>query len=312
MTMITPSYLGETIEYSSLHACRSTLEDPTTQAVIGRLGECNDPRFELIMTSLITHLHDFVREVKLTESEWHTAVQFLTDVGKTCTDKRQEFILLSDTLGVSVLVITLNHPADQGTAESTVLGPFYWEGAPELPRGSNLAEGVKGEPAFYSGRVLSVDGRPIENALLDIWSGNGEGYYDMQLPEEMGMKARGRIRTDSEGRYWFRSLKPTFYPVPTDGPVGRMLYKMGRHPYRPGHIHMIVSAPGHLPVTTHLFVAGSQYLDSDAVFGMKESLVARFERHSPGTDPNGDRIDTPFYTVKYDFRLRPADAALAR
>ena len=292
-----------------MNTMREFNENSITQAVIERLAECNDPRFKLILTSLVTHLHDFVREVKLTESEWLAAVQFLTDVGKTCTDKRQEVILLSDTLGVSVLVITLNHPADQGSVESTVLGPFYWEGAPELPRGSNLAEGVKGEPTFYSGRVLSVDGRPIENALLDIWSGNGEGYYDMQLPEEMGMKARGRIRTDSEGRYWFRSLKPTFYPVPTDGPVGLMLRKMGRHPYRPGHIHMIVSAPGHLPVTTHLFVAGSPYLDSDAVFGMKESLVAQFDRHPPGVDPNGDVIDTPFYTVEYDFRLRPAAAA---
>jgi hydroxyquinol 1,2-dioxygenase len=292
-----------------MNSMREFNENSITQAVIERLAECNDPRFELILTSLVTHLHDFVREVKLTESEWLAAVQFLTDVGKTCTDKRQEVILLSDTLGVSVLVITLNHPADQGSVESTVLGPFYWEGAPELPRGSNLAEGVKGEPTFYSGRVLSVDGRPIENALLDIWSGNGEGYYDMQLPEEIGMKARGRIRTDSEGRYWFRSLKPTFYPVPTDGPVGVMLRKMGRHPYRPGHIHMIVSAPGHLPVTTHLFVAGSPYLDSDAVFGMKESLVAQFDRHPPGVGPNGDVIDTPFYTVEYDFRLRPAAAA---
>ena len=281
-------------------------EKSITQAVLGRLAECNDPRFEVILTSLVTHLHDFVREVELTESEWISAIQFLTDVGKACTDKRQEFILLSDTLGVSVLVITLNHPAHQGSTESTVLGPLYWEGAPELARGSNLAAGVEGEPTFYSGRVLSVDGSPLENAVLDIWSGDGEGYYDMQRPEEVGMKARGRIRTDTEGRYWFRSLKPTFYPVPTDGPVGRMLRKMGRHPYRPGHIHMIVSAPGHLPVTTHLFVAESQYLDSDAVFGMKESLVAQFERHPPGVDPNGDHIGTPFYTVEYDFRLRPA------
>ena len=283
-------------------------EKSITQAVLGRLAECNDPRFKIILTSLVTHLHDFVREVELTESEWISAIQFLTDVGKACTDKRQEFILLSDTLGVSVLVITLNHPAHQGSTESTVLGPFYWEGAPELARGSNLAAGVEGEPTFYSGRVLSVDGSPLENAVLDIWSGDGEGYYDMQRPEEVGMKARGRIRTDTEGRYWFRSLKPTFYPVPTDGPVGRMLRKMGRHPYRPGHIHMIVSAPGHLPVTTHLFVAESQYLDSDAVFGMKESLVAQFERHLPGVDPNGDHIGTPFYTVEYDFRLRPAAA----
>jgi hydroxyquinol 1,2-dioxygenase len=276
-----------------------------TQAVIRRLSECDDPRFAWVMTSLITHLHDFVRKVQLTEPEWLAAIRFLTDVGRTCTDQRQEFILLSDTLGVSVLIITLNHPADQGSVESTVMGPFYWEGAPDLARGSNLAEGVQGEPTIYSGLVLSADGRPLENALLDIWSGDGEGNYDMQMPGETGMKARGRIRTDAAGRYWFRSIKPTFYPVPTDGPVGLMLRKMGRHPYRPGHIHMIVSAQGHFPVTTHLFVAGSPYLDSDAVFGMKESLVARFERHPPGVGPNGERMDTPFYTVNYDFRLRP-------
>ena len=284
-------------------------EQSITQAVIERLAACEDPRFVRIMTSLVTHLHEFVREVKLTESEWFTAIQFLTEVGKACTDKRQEFILLSDTLGVSVLVITLNHPVHDGSVESTVQGPFYWEGAPELPCGSNLAEGVKGEPAFYSGRVLSTDGTPLPNALLDIWSGDGEGNYDMQLPGEAGMKARGRIRTDSAGRYWFRSIRPTFYPVPTDGPVGQMLRKMGRHPYRPGHVHMIVSAPGHLPVTTHLFVAGSRYLDSDAVFGMKESLVVEFERHPPGVGADGERLDTPFYTVNYDFRLRPAVAA---
>jgi hydroxyquinol 1,2-dioxygenase len=280
-------------------------EQSITQAVIERLAQSEDPRFKQVMTSLVTHLHDFVRDVRLTENEWIGAIQFLTNVGKTCSEKRQEFILLSDTLGVSVLVITLNHPADQGSAESTVLGPFYWEGAPDLPCGSNLAQGVKGEPAFYSGRVLSADGQPLANALLDIWSGDGDGDYDMQIPGETGMKARGRIRTDAEGRYWFRSIRPTFYPVPTDGPVGEMLRKMGRHPYRPGHIHMIVSAHGHRPVTTHLFVAGSKYLDSDAVFGMKESLVAQFDRHPPGTCPDGERLDVPFYTVKYDFRLRP-------
>ena len=282
-------------------------EKSITQAVIARLSECNDPRFKRVLSSLVTHLHDFVRDVKLTEPEWLAAIEFLTAVGKTCTDKRQEFILLSDTLGVSVLVITLNHPADKGSAESTVLGPFYWEGAPDVPLGSNLAEGVKGEPAFYSGRVLGVNARPLENALLDIWSGDGEGNYDMQIPGETAMKARGRIRTDADGRYWFRSIRPTFYPVPTDGPVGDMLRRMGRHPYRPGHIHMIVSAAGYLPVTTHLFVAGSQYLDSDAEFGMKESLVAQFERHPPGIAPGGERLDTPFYTVNYDFQLRSAD-----
>ena len=281
-------------------------ERSITQAVIGRLAECPDLRFKEVMTSLVTHLHDFVREVNLTESEWMAAIQFLTDVGQACTEKRQEFILLSDTLGVSVLVITLNHPAEEGSVESTVMGPFYWKNAPDLPLGSNLSAGVKGEPTFYSGRVLSVTGKPLENALLDIWSGDGEGNYDMQIPGESGMKARGRIRTDAQGRYWFRSIKPTFYPVPTDGPVGVMLRRMGRHPYRPGHIHMIVSAAGYSPVTTHLFVADSQYLDSDAVFGMKESLVVRFERHDAGVGPDGQQMDTPFYTVNYDFRLRPA------
>ena len=275
-----------------------------TQAVINRLSECRDPRFKQVMTSLVTHLHDFIRDVRLTEQEWISAIQFLTAVGKTCTDKRQEFILLSDTLGASILVITLNHPSEQGSVESTVLGPYYWEGAPERALGSDLAEGVKGEPTFYSGRVLDVEGKPIAGALLDIWSGDGEGNYDMQLPGEVEMRARGRIRTDAQGRYWFRSIRPNFYPVPTDGPVGDMLRAMGRHPYRPGHIHMIVSAEGHEPVTTHLFVAASPYLDSDAVFGMKQSLVVPFERHEPGSLPSGERMDVPYYSAKYDFRLR--------
>jgi len=280
-------------------------EASITRAVIDRLSDCDDPRFVRVMSSLITHLHDFVRDVQLTEAEWIAAIQFLTDVGQTCTDKRQEFILLSDTLGVSVLVITLNHPTRGEATDSTVLGPFYWEGAPEMPLGSNLGEGVKGEPAFYSGRVLSADGSPLQNAVLDIWSGDGDGVYDMQMADS-GMKARGRIRTDKDGRYWFRSIKPTFYPVPTDGPVGRMLRKMGRHPNRPGHMHMIVSAAGHLPVTTHLFVADSDYLDTDAVFGMKESLVVQFARHPAGAAPDGSRVETPFYTVGYDFRLSKA------
>lgn len=281
-------------------------EKQITAAVLARMEQCADARFREVMRSLVSHLHDFVREVRLTEEEWMSAIQFLTDTGKACTDKRQEFILLSDTLGVSILVITLNHPAVDGTTDSTVLGPYYREGAPEMPHGANLAQGVKGEPAFYSGRVLGSDGTPIAGALLDVWSGDGEGTYDMQMEGEADMKARGRIRTDAEGRYAFRSIKPECYPVPTDGPVGRMLRKMGRHPMRPGHIHMIVSAPGCHAVTTHLFAAGSEYLDSDAVFGVKESLVTGFRRHPPGTAPDGTRIDVSYYTVNYDFRLRRA------
>lgn len=281
-------------------------EHDITRAVLARMEHCEDPRFREVMSALVTHLHDFVREVKLTEAEWFTAIGFLTDTGRTCTDKRQEFILLSDTLGVSMLVITLNHPADDGTTDSTVLGPYYWEGAPELPAGANLAEGVKGEPAFYSGRVLASDGSPIANAVLDIWSGDGEGTYDMQMEGDVGMKARGRIRTDAQGRYRFRSIKPSYYPVPDDGPVGRMLRRMGRHPMRPGHIHMIVSAPGYRPVTTHLFAAGSEYIDSDAVFGVRESLVTGFEKHPAGIAPDGTVMDVPYYTVDFDFRLKAA------
>jgi hydroxyquinol 1,2-dioxygenase len=281
-------------------------ESSITQAVIDRLGECPDPRFKQVMTSLVTHLHDFVREVRLTEEEWINAINFLTGVGKTCTDKRQEFILLSDTLGVSILVISLNHPPTDGSAESTVLGPYYWPGAPERALGSDLAQDVRGEPTFYSGRVLDVDGRPIAGALLDVWSGDGEGNYDMQLPGDPQMRARGKLRTDEKGRYWFRSIRPNFYPVPTDGPVGAMLRAMKRHPYRPGHIHMIVSADGYEPVTTHLFVARSPYIDSDTVFGMKRSLLVEFKRHEPGTAPDGTRMSTPYFTAEYDFRLRRA------
>jgi hydroxyquinol 1,2-dioxygenase len=281
-------------------------ERSITAAVLARMDQCTDARFREVMSSLVTHLHDFVREVKLTDAEWIGAIQFLTDVGKTCTDRRQEFILLSDTLGVSILVITQNHPASGGATDSTVQGPYYWEGAPEMPLGADLAVGVKGEPAFYSGRVLSSDGSPIAGAVLDIWSGDGEGTYDMQMEGEVGMLARGRIRTDAQGRYYFRSIKPNFYPVPTDGPVGRMLDRMGRHPMRPGHIHMIVSAPGHRPVTTHLFAAGSEYIDSDAVFGVKESLVTAFAKHPAGKAPDGSAISTPYYTVHYDFGLQRA------
>lgn len=279
-------------------------ERSITAAVLARMDQCSDARFRQVMSSLVTHLHDFVREVKLTDAEWFAAIQFLTETGKTCTERRQEFILLSDTLGVSILVITLNHPASGGTTDSTVMGPYYWQGAPELPLGANLAIGVKGDPTFYSGRVLDPDGMPIAGALLDIWSGDGEGTYDMQMEDDVGMKARGRIRTDAQGNYSFRSIRPTHYPVPTDGPVGRMLGKMGRHAMRPGHIHMIVSAPGHHAITTHLFAAGSQYIDSDAVFGVKDSLVTPFASHPPGVAPDGTHMDTPYYTVNYDFRLQ--------
>jgi hydroxyquinol 1,2-dioxygenase len=281
-------------------------EHDLTDAVIQQLAGCDDPRFRTVMTSLVRHLHDFVREVELSEAEWMTAIRFLTRVGQACNDKRQEFILLSDTLGVSILVDAINHRQSTGAVESTVLGPFYWEGAPELPLGADIANGAKGEPTFYAGRLLTLEGEPIAGGVLDVWSGDGEGTYDMQMPGQAEMLCRGKFRTDAEGGYRFRSIRPVYYPIPTDGPVGDMLRKMGRHPNRPGHIHMIVSAPGYQTVATHLFVKDAPYLDSDAVFAVKDSLVVPFERHGPGRAPDGAVMDVPFYTCEYDFRLAPA------
>ena len=280
-----------------------------TDAVIARMAECQDPRFEQVMTSLIRHLHAFARDVDLKGDEWFKAIEFLTACGKACDDKRQEFILLSDTLGLSMLVVALEHArALKGRSgatpptDATVQGPFYWEGAPELPRGSDIAEGVAGEPALYTGRVTDLEGKPLEGALLDVWSGDGEGVYDMQR-EDGGMRARARIRTDAEGRYWFWSIRPTYYPVPDDGPVGVMLRKMGRHPNRPGHIHMKVSAPGHKEVTTHLFVKGSPYLDSDAVFGVKDSLIVPFTRTDDTAKAKQLGLANPFFTAEHEFVL---------
>lgn len=284
---------------------RNLTEDNLTDAVLAKLEGASDPRFKQIMTSLVRHLHAFVREVQLTEQEWATGIQFLTATGQKCDDKRQEFILLSDTLGVSMLVDAINHRKPSGATESTVLGPFYVAGAPELPIGADIAEGVEGEPTYFSGRVLSPDGKPITGAVLDLWSTDGEGWYDVQLGEAKGIRARAKIKTDGEGRYAFWTIKPVSYPIPTDGPVGKMLLMMGRHPYRPAHTHMIISAPGYDSVTTHVFVEGDKYIDSDAVFGVKNSLVSEFARHEAGTAPDGRRMNKPYYTVRYDFGLAP-------
>ncbi|MEJ8826520.1 dioxygenase [Variovorax humicola] len=287
-----------------------------TDEVIARLEGCTDARFKEVMTSLVRHVHDFVRSVDLTGDEWMQAIQFLTATGKACTDKRQEFILLSDTLGVSMLVVALAQaraseaPAGATPAtEATVQGPYYWAGAPERPLGYDIGEGVPGEPALYTGRVTDTDGCPLAGAVLDVWSGDGEGVYDMQMEGSGQMRARGVFRTDAQGRFWLWSIRPSFYPIPMDGPVGRMIERMGRDPNRPGHIHMIVSAEGHVPVTTHLFVADSPYIESDIVFGVRESLIVPFEQHAPGTAADGRAMSKPYWSAHYDFRLAPAKPA---
>ncbi len=290
-----------------------------TQAVLDRIDPNAVPRFTQVLTAVVQHAHALIREVDLKPDEWMNAIQFLTRVGQTCDDKRQEFILLSDTLGISMLVVALEQArrsaaaladatATQKPTEATVQGPFYWEGSPVLPLGSDIGEGMPGEPAYYTGRVTDTHGRALANCCVDVWSGDGEGVYDMQLGDEAGMRLRARFYTDEQGGYRFWSIKPTYYPVPADGPVGDMLRAMGRHPNRPGHVHMMVYAKGHVPLTTHLFAADSPYLDSDAVFGVRDSLIVPYAKHAPGTAPDGRVMKQAYHTAQYDFALAPAAA----
>jgi hydroxyquinol 1,2-dioxygenase len=287
-------------------------QEKLTQDVVAAFAKTPDPRLREIMTALVRHVHAFAREVDLTPEEWLAGIRFLTRTGQISTDKRPEFILLSDTLGLSMMIVSLAQARASRTGgateatEATVEGPFYWHGAPEVPLGGDIGEGVPGEPTFYMGRVTDTDGKPLKNALLDVWSGDGDGFYDSQIGTEM--KARGRFHTDAEGRYWFWSIRPNYYPVPNDGPVGDMLRATGRSIYRPGHIHMMVSAPAHVPVTTHLFVAGSPYIDSDVVFGVRPSLIVDFESHPAGQAPDGRTLDTPYWSAHYDFHLQPTAA----
>ena len=282
---------------------RNLTEGNLTEAVLAKLEGATDARFKEIMGSLIRHLHGFIREVDLTEREWLTAIQFLTATGKKCDDKRQEFILLSDTLGVSMLVDAINHRKPGGATETTVLGPFYVSDAKEMPMWADIAGDAPGGPAYVSGRVLDVDGKPIAGAVLDVWQTDGEGYYDVQRAGGNEQYARGKFTTVADGRYGFKTIKPVSYPVPTDGPVGKMLLGMGRHPYRPAHVHVIATAPGYDRVATHLFVEGDEYLDSDAVFGVKRSLVVNFKPRPAGLAPDGQKSAVPFCTAEFDFRL---------
>ena len=290
-------------------AHRNKTEDDITAEVLERFAGTPDPRLRQIMLGLVKHLHAFVKEVELTEAEWFQAIEALTEAGRMCSDKRQEFILFSDTLGVSMVVDLINHRKPDGATESTVFGPFHRLGAPELPAGGNIAPRDKtGTPTLVSGRVLDLDGKPIMDALLDVWQTQSSGLYDSQ-DEDLGgeLHMRGRFRTDAEGRYLIRTAMPVNYPIPSDGPVGRMLRAAGRHPWRPAHIHFVVSADGYEPVTTHIFDRRDEYLGSDAVFAVKDSLICDFEQHGSA---NGDAVRLglapPYYTATFDFRLKPA------
>ena len=286
---------------------RNIDEHNITAAVIARLADCENPRLKEIMTSLVTHLHDFAREVRLSESEWMQAIRFLTATGQKCSDTRQEFILLSDTLGLSMLVVAMNHALPPGATEATVFGPFHVDDAPRLKQGADLGGGAPGTPLFVDVKVRALDGTPIADAEIDVWQADDEGLYDVQRAE-LGdtRRARGVLRSDADGRVRFRALTPTAYPVPTDGPVGQMLVATGRHPWRPAHVHFMVRAAGFEPLVTHLFRDGDPYLDSDVVFGVRSSLIGDFVRHEKGPAPDGSKIRGPFYTLSHDFVLAPA------
>lgn len=283
---------------------RNLTEENLTRAVLAQIDVNTAPRTRVIAEALIQHLHAFVREVEPTEAEWMQGIEFLTRVGHICDESRQEFILLSDTLGVSMLVDAINHRRPSIATESTVLGPFHVTGAPELRMGANLAEGIQGgSPTFIQGRVLDEAGNPVEGARIDVWQVRADGLYDVQDLEQASMQMRGVFQTGADGRYHFRTALPVSYAIPDDGPVGDMLRAFGRHQWRPAHIHFIVSAPGYARVVTHLFVEGDPYLDSDAVFGVKNSLVVAFEEHPAGVAPDGTRTEGAFHTASYDFGL---------
>ena len=275
-----------------------------TDAVIGRLASCDNPRLKALLSSLVTHLHDFVRETRLTEEERMQGIAFLTDTGHMCTAERQEFILLSDTLGVSMLTVALNQARPAGATEATVFGPFHVADAPPVEAGADIARGAPGEPLFVDVEIVGLDGQPVAGASVDVWQADDDGLYDVQRPELGGeRRERGVLRTDAAGRTHFRTIVPTAYAVPTDGPVGRMLVASGRHPWRPAHVHFLIHASGFQTLTTHIFREPDAYLDSDVVFGVRSSLIGKFERHE-----RGPLAHAPYFTLSQRFVLAPQAA----
>lgn len=287
---------------------RNLTEANITEAVVQKI-KAKDPRLQQLMTSLVKHLHAFVREVELTEEEWFKAVDFLTRTGQKCDDKRQEFILLSDTLGISILVDAINHRISAGMSESTVFGPFWVQGANTLENGATIANGPeaeRGEPTVVHVKITDSHGNPISNALVDVWQADDEGHYDVQDPKQPQNNLRGIFKTDKDGMIWFKTIKPEAYPIPTDGPVGEMLLATGRHPMRPAHIHFMIQAEGFERLITHIFVEGDEYLESDAVFGVKDSLVTNFRRSDDTNEAKKYGFNVPFYQADYTFVLKPA------
>ena len=275
-------------------------EQELTETVVASFADTPDERLRTLMTALARHLHAFAREVRLTEAEWAAAIGFLTDAGHITDDKRQEFILLSDVLGLSMQTITINHAAAGDVTESTVLGPFFVAGSPAVEPGGDIAAGAPGEPCWVEGSVRDLDGKPIPGALLEVWEADEDGFYDVQYADTR-TAARGHLVADADGGFRFWALTPTPYPIPSDGPVGRLLAATGRSPMRAPHLHFMVSAPGFRTLITHIFVAGES-LGGDSVFGVRESLVTPFVR-SDGPTPDGRVVDGSWTQVRFDIVL---------
>lgn len=282
-------------------------EETLTAAVVAQI-KASDPRVQQVVSGLVRHLHAFLREVEPSEEEWLRGIDFLTRTGQKCDERRQEFILLSDALGVTALVDAINHRAGEDVTASTVTGPFYTP-SPALQNGAIIAcgpEWERGDWTLVHGSVCDAAGQPLAGAHVEVWQADDAGRYDSQDEQQPAMNLRGTFTTDEQGRYWFRTVKPCSYPVPVDGPVGELFAATGRHPMRPAHIHFKVAAPGYKRLTTHVFVEGDEYLASDAVFGVKGSLIATFERNESSELAARYGFPGPFYDVEFDIRLQRA------
>ena len=292
-------------------------EDNLTDIAIDRWSNIPDPRLREVMTAMVKHVHAFVREVEPTPEEWYTAIDFLTRTGHLCTGKRQEFILMSDVLGVSMLVDAVNHRLATGATPTTVEGPFHVPNAPEIANGGNMAEGAPGIPCFVSGIVRDLEGRPVANALLDLWKTDGEGLYEVQRDVADAKRdvneawMRGIFHTQADGSYMIRTVAPIGYTIPMDGTIGELMKRTKISHMRPAHIHFCIEAPGYHRVVTHLFQRGDQYIDTDVVYGVKEPLIVDFVKKPAGKAPTGETLKEPFYEVKYDFVLQKLAKAKA-
>ena len=282
-------------------------EHDLTDEVIRSFADTPNKRLKFLIEETVKSLHDLVRRTELTFEEWNQAIEFLTRTGQTCTPLRQEFILLSDVLGVSMLVDAVNHREREGATETTVLGPFYVGEHRVTPHGADISDGIDGEVMFVQSRVTDLKGRPLANVPVDVWHADDDGFYDSQKPSfaTEGASSRARFITDADGRFFFRTIVPCSYPIPTDGPVGDLITATKRHPMRPAHVHFLVNAKGYEPLITHVFVEGDEYIDSDVVFGVKDELIAKVERRTDPVMPDGQRSDGPWSLMSYEFHVKP-------